>query len=154
MIQQELKNLSKILSDYSYVLGVVNESIHKSKSKEKSITNSELLMIHELGSPIRGIPPRPILQYAIDHEQIQEILDVVLEQCIEFYFEGKDVTIPLKQGALRIESFIRKALYNGDHNLTPLLPSTIKSKGSDLPLIDTGQLARSIVCQLIKRKGE
>lgn len=151
-MSQRIKNALLELSKYSFILGVVNEN-KRERKKGQAITNSELLIIHEFGSPIRKIPKRPILQYAIESEWVNKVIETALNQCVEYVLlnEESKIKTTLEQTAMRIESFIRRSLYNGVHNLKPLSNATIERKGSDLPLFDTGQLARSIVCQVVKK---
>ena len=151
-MSQKIKNALTELSKYSFILGVVNEN-KRERKKGQSITNSELLIIHEFGSPVRKIPKRPILQYAIESEWVNKVIEITLNQCVEYVLLNEESKIrpELDKTAMRIESFIRRSLYNGSHNLKPLSNATVERKGSDLPLFDTGQLARSIVCQVVKK---
>lgn len=150
--QKQLNKLSKV----KFVLGVIDESPKRKKSKKEikdsGITNAELLIIHEFGSPARKIPKRPILDLTISRSE--EVISDTLDKCISLIvMQGKsfeEIEIYLKQCSMKIESIARKAIYSGDAGFAKLKSSTIKQKKSDLPLFDTGQLARSIMCKYIK----
>lgn len=146
LFKEEKKLINKLSHSY-LILGVVGESSMRKKGK---VNNADLLFIHEYGSPIRKIPARPILQYTIEHTN--DLVVKTYEDCIKMIYNGSkwsEVQLKLEQLAMRIESKCRKFLRSGETDLKPLKDSTIKMKGSSLPLFDTGQLAKSIVCRLI-----
>lgn len=155
---QQSKKLIDSLSSYKIVVGVIQNDTERegnlSNIFEKvtiGVTNAELLFIHENGSPMRNLPSRPVLQYTLEwaREQIDEIVD----ELIDGIFDGwttSQVETHLKRFCVRIENYARRMIYDRDSRLAPNKPSTIRGKGSDLPLFDTGQLARSITAELIK----
>lgn len=148
-MENEILNLLKKLEKYSFILGVIDQDDRKGKNEDDP-TNSEILMLHELGSPLKKIPARPILDYVINHQYTQDLLDELIETCIVLALENKEAEILAEHErvAVKIENFLKKTLQRGDHNLKPLSPQRIKEKGSNLPLWDTGQLAKSIVCRV------
>ncbi len=152
---KELMNLElqkKLLDDlknYVIIIGVVQADSGRKDEVRVGINNAELMFIHENGSPLRNIPRRPVLHYSI--EWAREQLSDVLDKCIEGIFEGwskKDVEIHLKRFCIRLENYARDLIYERDPRLEPNKPGTISRKGSDLPLFDTGELARSISVSL------
>lgn len=153
-LKDKVDQIAKNLSKYKFVLGVVDSNSKRKRNKNQDeITNSEILELHELGSPLKKIPARPILGYTINHSYIDNLINEVIGDYINLCLIDKEneAERELMRTAMRIESFIRKSLRSGDHNLKPLSSYTISKKKSDLPLIDTGQLAKSIVC-IVKRK--
>lgn len=156
------KEILDSLSKYRIVIGVVSKETTREgqttdiiTKQTIGITNAELMFIHENGSPMRNVPSRPVLQYTI--EWAQENLDEVLNECIEGVFEGwtqSQVEKHLKIFCMRMENYARDMIYQRDSRLEPNKPGTISAKGSDLPLFDTGQLARSITAELIKIDSE
>lgn len=143
------KSLS-MLSDYRFEIGVFT-----SKSKRKvlvGVTNAELMFIHENGSPLRNIPSRPVLELTLQYAN-SNLLSKTVSKCIDLILAGyseDDVKRELEKMAIRMENYARHIIYSKDPRLAPNAPSTIARKGSDVPLLDTGQLARSITCRVIK----
>lgn len=141
----------KQLPSYTIEIGVV--SMNKKRTKVKyGVTNAELMFIHENGSPLRNIPARPVLQMTINYAN-KNLLNDTIDKCIDIYlstFDEKLVEKELKKMCFRMENYARKLIYNNDGRLIANAPSTIKRKGYNHPLFQTGQLARSITCQLIK----
>lgn len=156
---QKSKNLIDSLNSYRILVGVVQSqdwiregvSINIFTKKQEGINNAELMFIHENGSPMRNLPKRPVLQYTVEWAQDQ--LEEVLNEVIEGIFEGwdrKEVENHFKRFCLRIQNYAQDMIYNRDPRLKANKPATIKHKKSDLPLFDTGQLARSITAELIR----
>lgn len=143
------KSLS-VLSDYRFEIGIFT-----SKSKRKvlvGVTNAELMFIHENGSPLRNIPSRPVLQMTLQYASAN-LLPKTVNKCIDLVLAGyseDDIKRELDKLAIQIENYARKIIYSNDGRLAPNAPSTIARKGDNHPLFDTGQLARSITCRVIK----
>ncbi len=155
---QKSKDLIDSLNSYRILVGVVERDTSRKKGtttkgdkKRIGVTNAELMFIHENGSPMRNLPKRPVLQYTVEWAQDQ--IDEVLNEAIEGIFEGwdrKEVENHFKRFCLRIQNYAQNMIYNRDPRLEANKPATIKYKKSDLPLFDTGQLARSITAELIR----
>lgn len=145
-----LEKLLKDLPEYYIEIGVISG---KSKRKFKAgITNAELIFIHENGSPIRSIPARPVLQMTLDYAN-KELMKPTIDRCIKAYFRTfsvDEIEKELNRMCLRMQNYARALIYDNDGRLTENAPSTIKRKGYNHPLFQTGQLARSITCRLIK----
>ena len=56
----------------------------------------------------------------------------------------------LKKLCLKMENYARDIIYLNDGRLAPNSPSVAKKKNGNHPLFNTGQLARSISCRLVK----
>lgn len=145
------------LPRYEIVLGVPSEETERKENDVISlgITNAELMFIHENGSPIRGIPRRPVLAKTLQHIQDEGWLDDALDDAIEAYFDSNFVVSEFEKQlnslCIDIENYVRENLRQNNFGLKPNSPSTIARKGSNVPLIDTGQLANSIRCYLVKK---
>lgn len=147
------KRLLDSLSEYVILIGVVQKDTTRKKVVASvGLTNAELMFIHENGSPMRHIPARPVLEMTIKYT-IDEMFDEVLNTCVEGILEGwsqTDVEIELKKLCMRMETYARKIIYDNDGRLAPNAPSVAAKKKGNHPLFDTGQLARSITCELSK----
>lgn len=155
---QKSKDLIDSLNSYRILVGVIQRDSMREGTYtdiitrvQVGVTNAELMFIHENGSPMRNLPKRPVLQYTVEWAQGQ--IEEVLNEAIEGIFEGwnrKEVENHFKRFCIRIQNYAQNMIYNRDPRLEANKPATIKYKKSDLPLFDTGQLARSITAELIR----
>lgn len=147
------KRLLDSLSEYVILIGVVQKDTARKKVVASvGLTNAELMFIHENGSPMRHIPARPVLEMTIKHAA-DEMFDEVLNTCVEGILSGwtqTDVEKELKKMCMRMETYARKIIYDNDGRLAPNAPAVAAKKKGNHPLFDTGQLARSITCELSK----
>lgn len=141
------------LPKYKIEIGVI--SLH-SKRKETflvGLTNAEILFINENGSALRHIPPRPVLQMTIEYanrELLKKTLDKAMDAYLANNFDEKFIELELKKMCIKMENYARDIIYSNDGRLAPNAPSVASAKGGNHPLFNTGQLARSITCQLVK----
>lgn len=153
------KELIDSLIEYQFLVGVVQSqdsiregvSINIFTKKQEGINNAELLYIHENGSPMRNLPSRPVLAYTIEWAHSQ--LDRIIDECIDGIFSGwtrSQLELHLRRFAIRIQNYAQNMIMSRDPRLAPNQPATIAGKGSDLPLFDTGELARSITAELTR----
>ena len=146
---------------YYIEIGVFSEDGERQKDADKKtkdvirlgINNAELMYIHENGSPINRIPARPVLQMTINHAK-KEWLENAIMRAINAYvrsgFNLKAYEKELERLCMKMEKYARDIIYLNDGRLAPNAPSVAKRKKGNHPLFDTGQLARSISCRLIK----
>jgi hypothetical protein len=104
------------------------------------------LYIHTFGSPIYNITPRPIIEPAIEDAQNRKIIEKELELAAKSALEGKESEMVnhLKRAGMLAQNLVRAWFTNPKNHWAPNAPSTIKRKGSDKPLIDKGDLRKSI----------
>lgn len=94
-------------------------------------------------------PARPFLKQAVDNNQ--DKIKAMCEQTVKDISEGKPTEQCLKQlGAFGV-GLVQETITNGP--FTPNDPKTIKRKGSDKPLIDTGQMRQSVHYIIRKKEG-
>lgn len=100
------------------------------------------LYVHENGSPLWHSPPRPVLEPSIDanREQIAELMKTAAIKALK----GNDVTPSLRKVGMQGQNIARDWFTNPDNKWAENTKNTIKIKGSDKPLIDTGELRKSI----------
>lgn len=124
---------------------------HKTQRKQGSLTNSEIGAIHEFGSWSRGIPARSFLRVPIFLKQ-ETILKEAGQNALVNLGRG-DIGQVLKEFGVACERAIQQAFASsGFGRWEPNAPATKTAKGSDSPLIDTGQLQRSISSKVEKNK--
>lgn len=147
-----LKNLSSIfeMPKYIFEIGVLTD---KTTRKIKlGITNAEILYINENGSPLQHLPARPVLDMTIKWANNSGIVEKTIDNALRMFLtkDVKDVDIEMKKLALKIQNYARQIIYSNDGRLAPNASSVAKKKGGNHPLFNTGQLARSITCRVIK----
>lgn len=130
------------------------------------LTNADILAIMEAGSIKMNIPPRKLLEPVIIkhqkqiHTHFKKIFDCLIQD------RSNEADALMEQLAFRMETWT-KAYFREDNGWAPNAPITIsggwminkvtgkpvyiKGKGSDTPLIDTGELRKSIRGLVVKR---
>jgi hypothetical protein len=166
------KDLIRLLDDIKKLEVYVGIPENKSSRKGEEITNAELCYIHTNGSPINHIPARPIIEPAIEAEDNKEAITEELKEAAKAVLEGKvdsamshlNLAGMLGQNAARgwftdsrnnwaenSETTARNKLskLQGKElkNLQKLLDAgaSITDKSVSKPLIDTGELRKSII---------
>ena len=140
-----------VISKFRLEIGVFTGKSHR--KVQVGITNAELMFIHENGSPLRNIPARPVLQMTLDYAN-KNLVEPTVDKCVKIILDnGPDETLverELNKLAIKLENYARKIIYLNDGRLAPNAPSVAKAKGGNHPLFNTGQLARSITCRVVK----
>lgn len=97
--------------------------------------------IHEFGAPSRNIPPRPFMRPAVDDHGLEwmQLLAQGARQAMATGADGRDV---LELVTLRAAGDVARKI---QAVTSPALkPLTIKRKGFEKPLVDTGQMIQSV----------
>ena len=147
---------------YYIEIGVFVENGKRKKDAKKSkssdtvklgINNAEVMYIHENGSPLSHIPKRPVLKMTIDYAKkylLKDTLAKAVKSYVENGFDLKAYERELTKMCLKMENYARDIIYSNDGRLAPNTPNVARRKKGNHPLFDTGQLARSIACRLVK----
>jgi hypothetical protein len=132
------------LKKHEVCIGVPENSSEREDDKGAPANNAELLFIHTNGSPIKGIPPRPVLEPAI--AQNKERVSEALQKAVGAAVGGnKGAILPaLEAAGIEGQDIARKFFTDSTNGFAPNKPATIERKGSDGPLIDTGEMRKSI----------
>ncbi len=110
--------------------------IHGSAGSDEVLIGS----VHEFGSPERGIPERSFLRSTFN-EKREDFLQQ-MEKAVGTTLAGGSLLQAVGRVGLGFVSAIQAKIRS---NIAPALkPETIKRKGSDVALIDTGRLIASI----------
>lgn len=104
-------------------------------------TNIELARIHEYGT--ETIPERSFIRSTL-FEKRPAIVELIKEVKAKIYSGKMTVSQALDIIGLQVQALIRGKITDGDKAWPPLKEATIKAKGSSKPLIDTGQLLKSV----------
>lgn len=145
---KELKHLKKM----QVRVGVQGGEPHKVRAEDgKETWGADLVDIaiwNELGTD--RIPARPFLGQTVDQHGAE--IQKAAAQLVQKICKGQlDAQSSFKQLGVLTVGYVQNQITNGDFE--PNFPSTIRRKGSDHPLIDTGQLRRGI-SYVICKKGE
>lgn len=102
------------------------------------------LYIQSHGSPLWQIPPRPVLEPAI--EDSKGPIAKQLKQSYKAALDGnkQEVENSLHKAGMVAENAAKAWFENPANKWPPNSPKTIKKKGSDSPLIDTGEMRKAI----------
>lgn len=130
-----MRQLSE-LGSKSVVAGVLADA-----GKEKDGTDLvDVAFWNEFGT--RYIPPRPFVRIAADKSDndIKQMQDALLTKIVAGQSTASQA---LNLIGVKIEGEIKKVI--GDRGaLAANAPGTVRAKGSDAPLIDTGRLRQSV----------
>jgi hypothetical protein len=134
------------------VVGIAGGQMHKTAG----ISVAELAATHEYGL---GVPERSFLRATVDkgRERYLASMQKAMKATVVYASKHKSSWDPLKSVSLKrlalvIEGDVKAAIAAGIP--PPNAQRTIDKKGSSTPLIDTGQLRRSILGQVRSIKGE
>lgn len=118
-----------------------------------NLTNAQIGMINEFGSYSRKIPARSFISMPLKLflssyiKKKKSLSKQEFEKAIE---KGTEEEFSRKVGIVAEEVIQDAFATRGFGNWKPNAPLTVALKGSDSPLIDTGQLRRSISSKVIK----
>lgn len=116
------------------------------------LTQGQLMAIHEYGDPSRGIPERPVLRMTLKQERaaVLNMLAASMQDALTSKTPDALVERGYERAALYLESKVKQAF--GSSELAPNAPQTVARKGSNKPLIDTGELRRSIEGRVVQMR--
>ncbi len=160
------KNFDSLLKTLKYtqdnyiLVGIPQKSSSREKlkasTKSNKVTNAELMYIHTNGSPANNIPARPVIEPAI--EDNKEQIAKYLHKAFEAMCEGNEDVADreLHKAGTKAYKACRAWFVNPKNGWKPNSPAVIAAKlkkGSTdpKPLIDTGDLRKSITYVLVKK---
>lgn len=125
-------------------------------SREDGMNNAALGYMHETGDPEHNLPARPFLVPGVD--AAKDEVAKRFAKAADAAIDGRQdvVTRQLRSSGLIAENSVKSAITNGE--FTPLSDRTLtarkaRGRSGDKPLIDTGQLRRSVT-HIIHKKGQ
>lgn len=155
----ELDNFSRIVKGLDFIknnelyVGIPEDETDRQDSSE--VTNAELLFIHTNGSPANNIPPRPVIEPVVRNNANE--ISRKLSRIFNLACDGKttDAENQLNLVGEWVVGRIRRWFVDPANGWPPNVPSVQKAKmkkGSTnpRPLIDTGELRKSITYVLMK----
>ena len=140
----------KFFLENEVVVGIPEET----NRVEGAFTSAGLLYLHEQGVPSHNIPPRPVLQPALNKEGVKEQIETMMRDAAVAAFVNGDAETAKncfeKAGMLGRDAC--KDYITDGGNLAPNAPSTIARKHSSKPLIDTAAMLGAINYAVRKKK--
>ncbi len=134
--------------DKAYVkVGVLASKGGDAKHADTDLTMVELMAVHEFGSVDGRIPDRaPIrLTFETTEEEFKPFIANLAKQVVT---NGMPVEKALALLGQKGAAEVKKTITQSDLP-PPLSPVTIARKGSDRPLVDTGQLVNSVTYEVV-----
>jgi len=142
-----LGELLRQVADMQVFVGIPEEkAVRKWEKKWSSVNNAQLLYIHTNGSEKMKIPARPVIEPAIEAKGNKEMITEELRKALDSLLDKKpgQASIHLKRAGMIGQNVSRAWFTDARNGWAPNTPLTIARKGSDQPLIDTGQLRKAI----------
>lgn len=124
----------------------VRVGIQEGESSEEGVDLVDIAMFNELGTV--HIPSRPFLRDSVDANS--DKINAFLQSMKQEILKGGSAEDVLKKIGVFQKGLVQEEITKG--NFAPNSEATIKRKGSDTPLIDTGRMRQSINF-VIKEKG-
>lgn len=141
------KRLEKMLKELSNLEVAVG--FQRGKAYEEDGTDvCDVALWNELGT--EHSPSRPFLRKSVDENQ-EKISEFTSQKAAEL-IAGKPVAQVLNEIGVFQKGLIQEKITNGE--FVPNTESTIKKKGSDKPLIDTGRMRQSVNYVIRSRGGD
>lgn len=145
--KNQYKKLLEFVKNNELYVGIPQET--SSRKEDKEITNAELLFIQTYGSPVNNIPPRPVIEPAIENnrDRISKMMHEALK--IAMSGDSQGAVDQLKKVGMFAQNKCRAWFLDERNGWPPNAPSVIRrkiKKGSTdpKPLIDTGEMRKSI----------
>lgn len=129
----------KLLKSTRVLIGIPAERASRPGDEPN---NAELMFIHTNGSPRKRIPPRPVIEPAIEEsmDQITKAMEAAAVAAVDGDMGEFEACLD-DAGTYGENAAVQRF---GSAQLAPNSPSTIRRKGSSAPLIDTGSLKASV----------
>ncbi len=151
-----LEHLAKALGDkYSIKVGILGAKAQR-QNGDTSKTNAEIGFINEFGKQtgFPKIPARSFLRVPLTlylSKYLKEKKSFAKKEVEKAAKTGKLLELAQKIGIVAEEVIQEAFNTSGFGNWAPNAPYTVEMKGSDKPLIDTGELRRSITSRAEKK---
>lgn len=146
-LMAELEKLKELAAYVGFQSGTPAKQREGEAVVDSSVDLLDIAMWNELGTATA--PSRPFLRQSVDNnkDKINAFCQSQLKALLSGRTTAEDV---LKKTAVFMKGLVQETIKEGDFQ--PNAPSTVKKKGSDKPLIDTGHMRQSVTT-IIDRKG-
>lgn len=122
--------------------------VPRGAKEDNGMSIALIASVHEFGSPKRNIPERSFLRAGI-RASTEDISKIAARQLKLIAKDQQTPSNAIQMLGLAGQAAVQKYIRHGDFE--PLSPRTIEAKGSDKPLIDTGNMLQSITYEVRKK---
>ncbi len=135
-------SLQKLARKQVYV-GVPEDHTNRQRGEA---TNAQLIYLHTHGSALQHVPARPIIEPAIEAADNKALITNQLGEAARAVMSEQPAatTDHLQRAGMLGSNAAKRWFTDARNGWAPNTPATIRRKGSDRPLIDTGQMRRAI----------
>ncbi len=119
----------------------------------KKYSEAHSLYIQSHGSPLWHIPPRPVLEPSIEASKAPIAKQLQGAAVAAIDGNQQEVDNALHRAGIVAENAAKAWFENPQNGWPPNSPKTIAQKGSDSPLIDTGEMRKAIT-HVVRERGE
>lgn len=148
------KDIDKLLSfqkqlDQKYIseVGVLGSKTNRTGENKNNLSNADIGLLHEKGSVSKRIPARSWLEMPLTVKSKE--LMVVAKTLID-NMTANNIVKSYRILGIKAEEIIQRAFSSrGFGQWVPNSPVTIRRKKSDMPLIDTAQLRKSVSSRVV-----
>lgn len=111
-----------------------------------NLNNAELLYIFSKGSPLNGIPARPVIEAALSAPGNKDIMSYELKEYSRAKLAGdnRKAYFHLRRAGIAGKNFSQQWFFDPRNNWPPNTAGTIKFKGFDAPGVNTGAMREAI----------
>lgn len=129
------------------------EEMGNEMNKGTKYSKAYKLYVQSNGSPLWQAPPRPIIEPAIEDAENNKAISEELKKAIKEALNGDSIAAKkqLEKAGMLGQNVVRDWFTNPKNGWVPNSQKTIQRKGSENPLIDTGELRKSITYVVRKR---
>lgn len=129
---------------------VGNKTYTKKTGTDSAMSNAEIGTIHEFGSVSANIPPRSFLRMPIETKR-DDVIKAMTGSTVRRAFEARQFRKIFSLLGVAAENIVQDAFSTGGFGKWPALKaSTVRAKGSSAPLINSGQLRKSVTSDVVK----
>lgn len=142
---------AKLGDAYVARVGILGANVARKADDDSDLTNSEIGVIQEFGSESANIPPRSFLRMPVE-SHAREIMKSMDSPAVKQAVESGNVVKVFQILGIAAEAWVKQSFSTQGFGHWPdNAPETIARKGSSKPLIDTGELRRSITSDVAKK---
>ena len=146
-LMAELEKLKELATYTGFQSGTPAKERDGEAVVDSDVDLLDIAMWNELGTSTA--PSRPFLRQTVDNnkDKISSFCQAQLRSLLAGQASAEDI---LKKLSVFMKGLVQETIKEG--NFEPNTPRTVKKKGSDRPLIDTGHMRQSVMT-IIDRKG-
>ena len=143
----------KKLADLEVLVGIPEDKA--TRKKDGKVNNAQLMFIHTNGSPLKKIPKRPVIEPAIEASGNKEPITEELGEAAHAILDSDPEAARqhLKRAGMTGQNAARAWFTDPRNHWQKNSKETIQRKGSDRPLIDTGEMRKAIT-YVVREGGE